>query len=565
MVSTRNASTGGSGAVGVSIARPRDDDENDRRAAPQQQREPGETSGSSAANHSMKREPEDGTIQEGDAKKRKVSHGTPAGVKEEGEQERRNSVEQGRASNGAQQAAAKREDGAEAEDEEEQGQVDASPPPPAPPNVAPPTAASLKLVHVLQQALHQDWHHNVFPFEEYVRQEQGLRLDHGECSSVSSYTSVSILLTLTPTITESSICRTFLATGSCPLGTACPQRHVPLFQPPQSSASHNRDGQKRTVCKHWLRGLCKKGDGCDYLHEYDMRTMPECRFYATFGYCDAAAGGERECLYLHRDAKTKRRECELYRRGFCPKGPACAKKHVRRILCPRYVAGFCPLGDKCAMGHAKLSRPSAESRRSSPVRTVRPLTAAEAFAPTQYQLQQQEIQQQRAAAGFGPRGGGGGMNDGRASGANADAMRGRAPVVGARQWGGQPLPGQDDGTPQAGSAEAAAQQQQMALPGLGGADAGQARQGGDSGSFDPFAAGGALPGSAEAVHQALLRHCLASAAKLLRRSTSNKLRRPLATMAAVVAGTTTAGTRSAAALRDAVAAAAGRAVEGGRT
>lgn len=49
--------------------------------------------------------------------------------------------------------------------------------------IAPPTAESMKLVQVLQQALHQDWHHNVFSFEDFVKQEQGLRLDHGEQES----------------------------------------------------------------------------------------------------------------------------------------------------------------------------------------------------------------------------------------------------------------------------------------------------------------------------------------------------------------------------------------------
>ena len=34
-------------------------------------------------------------------------------------------------------------------------------------------------------------------------------------------------------------------------------------------------GDKTIVCKHWLRGLCKKGDGCEFLHEYDMSKMPE--------------------------------------------------------------------------------------------------------------------------------------------------------------------------------------------------------------------------------------------------------------------------------------------------
>ena len=38
----------------------------------------------------------------------------------------------------------------------------------------------------------------------------------------------------------------------------------------------------QVVCKHWLRGLCKKGDGCEFLHEYDMTKMPECYFYSRF-------------------------------------------------------------------------------------------------------------------------------------------------------------------------------------------------------------------------------------------------------------------------------------------
>lgn len=37
------------------------------------------------------------------------------------------------------------------------------------------------------------------------------------------------------------------------------------------------------VCKHWLRGLCKKGDQCKFLHQYDVTRMPECYFFSKFG------------------------------------------------------------------------------------------------------------------------------------------------------------------------------------------------------------------------------------------------------------------------------------------
>lgn len=49
----------------------------------------------------------------------------------------------------------------------------------------------------------------------------------------------------------------------------CPLRHV--------------RGNQMVVCKHWLRGLCKKGDDCEFLHKYDMERMPECYFFIKYG------------------------------------------------------------------------------------------------------------------------------------------------------------------------------------------------------------------------------------------------------------------------------------------
>jgi hypothetical protein len=50
--------------------------------------------------------------------------------------------------------------------------------------------------------------------------------------------------------------------GHCPLGNGCPDRH-------QANHSFNN-----LVCKHWLRGLCKKGDQCEFLHEYNLWVPP---------------------------------------------------------------------------------------------------------------------------------------------------------------------------------------------------------------------------------------------------------------------------------------------------
>jgi cleavage and polyadenylation specificity factor subunit 4 len=61
-----------------------------------------------------------------------------------------------------------------------------------------------------------------------------------------------------------------------------------------------------------------------------------------------------ECLYLHVDPSTRLPPCPHYDRGFCPLGPQCSKKHVRKQICPFYLAGFCPDGSKnCKQAHPR--------------------------------------------------------------------------------------------------------------------------------------------------------------------------------------------------------------------
>ena len=98
-------------------------------------------------------------------------------------------------------------------------------------------------------------------------------------------------------------------------------------------------GDRTVVCKHWLRGLCKKGDDCEFLHEYDMTKMPECYFYQKFGTCL-----NKECPFQHIDPTSKIRDCPWYDRGFCRHGPSCRHRHTRRVLCINYLVGFCPDG-----------------------------------------------------------------------------------------------------------------------------------------------------------------------------------------------------------------------------
>ncbi|XP_064532253.1 putative cleavage and polyadenylation specificity factor subunit 4-like protein [Pseudopipra pipra] len=112
--------------------------------------------------------------------------------------------------------------------------------------------------------------------------------------------------------------------------------------------SRRGGGAKTAVCRHWLRGLCKRGDGCDFLHEHDATGMPECYFYSKFGECS-----NKDCPFLHVDATPSTMGCPWYDRGFCRHGPRCKYKHTRRVMCANYLVGFCPEGPKCKFVHLK--------------------------------------------------------------------------------------------------------------------------------------------------------------------------------------------------------------------
>lgn len=198
--------------------------------------------------------------------------------------------------------------------------------------------------------------------------------------------------------TNTPVCPNYLA-GHCPLGRRCPNRHPTPSAPP----SHYRNDNY--VCKHWLKALCKKGDQCDYLHEYNLRKMSECQFYNQHGYCQ---NGD-ECLYLHVKEEARLPQCEDYNTGFCEKGPRCPKRHVRKKLCEFYLAGFCPDGKECKAGvHLKSlgpvgTGPDAEAERK---RRVEDLEKREAEVKSQ-------TQPRWRGRGGGGGGGGGGGRGGR--------------------------------------------------------------------------------------------------------------------------------------------------------
>ncbi|NWU67561.1 CPSF4 factor, partial [Pterocles burchelli] len=101
-------------------------------------------------------------------------------------------------------------------------------------------------------------------------------------------------------------------------------------------------GERTAVCRRWLRGLCKKGDGCEFLHGTKAARMPQCCFYSQFGGCS-----REDCPFPHTDATAGTAGCPWYDRGFCRHGPLCRYKHTRRVMCANYLVGFCPEGPKC--------------------------------------------------------------------------------------------------------------------------------------------------------------------------------------------------------------------------
>ncbi|XP_065629589.1 30-kDa cleavage and polyadenylation specificity factor 30 [Quercus suber] len=93
----------------------------------------------------------------------------------------------------------------------------------------------------------------------------------------------------------------------------------------EAGAGNYRPGGRsfrQTVCRHWLRSLCMKGDACGFLHQYDKSRMPVCRFFRLYGECR-----EQDCVYKHTNEDIK--ECNMYKLGFCPNGPDCRYRHAK--------------------------------------------------------------------------------------------------------------------------------------------------------------------------------------------------------------------------------------------
>ena len=130
-------------------------------------------------------------------------------------------------------------------------------------------------------------------------------------------------------------CPAFKTPAGCPRGPLCPLRH---YVPPTE-----RSGIGHLICKHYQRGLCKKGDACEFAHTFNLRDERECKEFSRYGICPQGD----DCTYLHVPPTSRLREgsCPQYTRGFCPLGPYCALRHIKHpVPCVYYLAGFCPNG-----------------------------------------------------------------------------------------------------------------------------------------------------------------------------------------------------------------------------
>jgi cleavage and polyadenylation specificity factor subunit 4 len=79
---------------------------------------------------------------------------------------------------------------------------------------------------------------------------------------------------------------------------------APAAVGPHHDQGRSSRSSQQTVCRHWLRALCMKGDSCEFLHQYDNERMSVCHSFRSYGDCR-----ELDCLYKHNAEPVK--ECSM--------------------------------------------------------------------------------------------------------------------------------------------------------------------------------------------------------------------------------------------------------------
>lgn len=100
----------------------------------------------------------------------------------------------------------------------------------------------------------------------------------------------------------------FMPSDPTPSSSALTAGNIGSAASDAAAAGGNIAGRRsfrQTVCRHWLRSLCMKGDACGFLHQFDKARMPVCRFFRLYGECR-----EQDCVYKHTNEDIK--ECNMY-------------------------------------------------------------------------------------------------------------------------------------------------------------------------------------------------------------------------------------------------------------
>jgi hypothetical protein len=65
-------------------------------------------------------------------------------------------------------------------------------------------------------------------------------------------------------------------------------RHIQYLRNRRLATSEDARNHYNIVCRHHLKGMCKQGDGCEFLHSYDLSKMPSCQFFFSEQGCSSA-------------------------------------------------------------------------------------------------------------------------------------------------------------------------------------------------------------------------------------------------------------------------------------
>ena len=107
-----------------------------------------------------------------------------------------------------------------------------------------------------------------------------------------------------------------------------------------------------TVCAFWLKGSCKNGNNCKFLHEKNPDKYPECPYGIN------CTRQNIDCLFKH--TKKTPKECHAYNSGYCSHGKNCKDLHKEQNICLNYLLGFCPDGPNCKLYHFKTTIPDGQ-------------------------------------------------------------------------------------------------------------------------------------------------------------------------------------------------------------